>query len=279
MNPISTDDWHNLIDPLPYQSYNVGIHRISLKKDVRRRQMASKAIERVHLESFLKSVGCNYSKIDERESPDFIVYSASRSFGVEVTQIFKDNSRKGSKKKTVESMRDKFLAGLADEYYRQEGCAIALKGKIWTLPDQSNRQKLLQKLHEFVHHKPWECSEILVESVNKKYAKLFVTRLPDSVKRYDRWICMNNSIGWVRSLDKKSLEAIIQKKSENIQTYRNVVNNVVLLIVADRIKESGMLQWDDKEMCSNHGFISVYLHVFPLETKKIAQYCFEGVHA
>jgi len=233
--------------------------------------MATKALERIYLDSFLKSIGWNYSNIEEGESPDFIVKSESQSFGVEVTQIFKDSSQRGSKLKEDESQRGKFLIKLAKEYYRRGGHPIALKGMIFDLPNQSMTQELLQKLINESHcHQPWERSQLCIESDNKKYAEFYITRLPDLIGHYDRWICMNNTIGWVQNLDKVLLEKTIQEKSAKIDKYHEAVDNVILLIVVDRIKQSGMMEWCAQEICCGCGFMSVYLHIFPFETYKVA---------
>lgn len=81
---------------------------------------------------------------------------------------------------------------------------------------------------------------------------------------------MNNITGWVRNLDYRLLEQTIQEKSGNLEEYRRKVSEVILLIVIDRMNESGKLQWPAQEMCNSHGFKSVYLHIFPFETHKIA---------
>jgi hypothetical protein len=237
--------------------------------------MASKKIERLYLDSFLKSVGWECCEPDPGESPDFIIhdsiiYSTHRTFGIEVTQIFKDESTKGSSKKAVESHRDKFLKKLTQEYYDQGGHPILVKLWIYTFPDQSDAERLLHRLHESVPPEAWDRAEFCFEAGNNKIAEFFITRLPDSTGRYTRWTCMNNAIGWVRNLDYQLLEQTIQEKSENLEEYRRKVSEVILLIVIDHMNESGMLQWPAQKMCNSHGFKSVYLHIFPLKTYKIA---------
>lgn len=162
--------------------------------------MASKQIERLYLDSFLKSVGWEYSKIESGESPDFIIYSTERTFGIEVTQIFKDKSREGSRKKAIELRRDEFLKKLAQEYYDQGGRPILLKVWMYTLPDQSDTERLLHRLHESVPPEPWDHAKVCFEAGNNKVAEFFITRLPNSTGRYARWTCMNNITGWVRNL-------------------------------------------------------------------------------
>jgi hypothetical protein len=234
--------------------------------------MASKQTDRLYLDSFLKSVGWEYSKIESGEAPDFIIYSTHRTFGIEVTQMFKDKSSKGSRKKAIESVRDRFLKKLAQEYYDQGGRPILLKVWMYTLPDQSDTERLLHRLHESVPPEPWKRAESCFEAGNNKIAEFSITRLPDSTGHYNRWICMNNTIGWVSNLDYQLLEQRIQEKSGNLEEYRRKVSEVILLIVIDRMQESGMLQrhTQEKEICNSHGFKSVYLHIFPFETHKIA---------
>ena len=233
--------------------------------------MVSKLLERIYLDSFLKSIDGNYSNIEERESPDFIIGSGSQSFGVEVTQIFKDRSRRGSKIKKDEAQREKFLIELAKEFYHRGGRPIALKSLILDLPNPSMTQGLLQNLVNESHHlQLWERSKLCIESAFKKYAEFYITRLPDIIGEYSRWICMDNMIGWIQSLDKVLLEKTIQEKSVKIRKYHDVIDNVILLIVIDRIKQSGMMEWGAHEMCCGCGFMSVYLHIFPFETYKVA---------
>jgi hypothetical protein len=229
--------------------------------------MVSKKIERFYLKSFLKSIGWDNSLIEETESPDFIIKSGDQSFGVEVTQLFKDDSKFGSMLKRDESEHNLFLTELAKEYYQNGGCPIYLSvKKIANLPDQNTRQELLLKLKS-LFIQPWEHTEVCVESGN---FNLDITRLPDAVGPYNRWICIDDGIDWVRSLDKNIVEQKIKEKSAKIGEYHKVIKDIVLLIVIDRYKKSGKLQWNAQETCHNYGFTSVYLHTLPLETHKIA---------
>lgn len=111
---------------------------------------------------------------------------------------------------------------------------------------------------------------MLVESYSTKYAEFYITRLPDLIGQYNRWICMNNTIGWVQKLDKALLEKTIQEKSTKIDKYHEVIDNVILLMVIDRIRHSGMMEWCTEGLCCGYGFTSVYIHFFPFETYKVS---------
>jgi hypothetical protein len=65
--------------------------------------VASKLQERIFVENFLLHLGPDYMIAEERESPDFIISNGDERFGLEVAQVFRDQSPHGSPTKARES--------------------------------------------------------------------------------------------------------------------------------------------------------------------------------
>lgn len=92
--------------------------------------MASKVEERIFVEGFLSRLGPGYAILEERESPDFLVSDGQERFGLEVAQVFRDQSPTGSPTKAAESRRAQYLRKLASSYYSKSGLPSLVKANI-----------------------------------------------------------------------------------------------------------------------------------------------------
>jgi hypothetical protein len=240
--------------------------------------MASKDRERFFVESFLRSVGWRYTRIDNSERPDFVVQRPDGPLGIEVTEVFGDEADGGSPRKAIESNRSRLLVQLADDYYGQPN-AVPILVKLYLRGPVSPllRPRLLERLNLTVGSlEPWASIDAFGSDPALGQAALWITRLPEEAGRYARWICMDNFIGWRRRVDHSCLLARVGQKAEKLADYRARSGKVILLIVSDESQDSGMVDYDtsgiDGEEVAAHGFHEVYLHRFssPCPTHKLA---------
>lgn len=228
--------------------------------------MASKVQERIFVEGFLQRCPDALSLIAERESPDFLMRDHRGEFGLEVAQAFRSNGVAGSPAKAAESRRVKYLRGLASAYYQAGGMPLLVKA---ILPDQPDfvLATLIEKLKVERTDKPWERTSF----VFSPSAEFYLTALPAEAGEYKRWLCINNSVGWVGRLHADLLTPRIREKAAKINYYRQAANRVALLLVVDRTCESGMLQWRaDEPPPHTVGFEMVYLYIHPFEVFRLA---------
>jgi hypothetical protein len=228
--------------------------------------MASKIQERVFVEGFLQKYSEAVTLIAERESPDFLMRDPNGEFGLEVAQFFRNTGVAGSPAKAAESRRMKYLRTLASAYYKAGGLPLLVKAILPDRPDFDS-SALIERFQMERPIEPWERTSLVLSS----NAEFHLTALPPRAGLYKRWLCINNSVGWVDSIRTDSLVPIIQAKAAKISDYRKVIGRIALLLVADRTHESGMLQWrEDEPPPKPEGFDMVFLYIHPFEVVRLA---------
>jgi hypothetical protein len=236
--------------------------------------MSRKAQERTYLDSFFRAVGwpCTPSDVQERESPDFVVALQGRMVGVEIVQVFADQTPRKSKMREGESIRLSWLSGLAKDYYDAGGPSARVQlqfqpsyfEKIRGEIPEELRARILERLVDLVRRmKP---GDHLTRRIRGERESLLVTlwiwALPPSFGRYSRWRLGNDAVGWGRRLLPVHVEDLIAKKAALLPEYRRCASEVVLVIVADKFLASGMIIWEGTHL-SPQGFEGVYLLHFP----------------
>ncbi len=193
---------------------------------------------------------------DEVNWPDLIVRAASGVFGLEVREIYIDETKNGSAKKAREAHNRGLIAELAKTYY--ESPCIPIKAN---LLGDIGRQKLLLSVlkDEAVHLSVFD--QVRLEPYDGCVA--YLTRLPDQFQGYRRWSYLNDVVGWVATLDKDFLQSAIVQKAKKLVKYRSQISDVRLLIVSDRIYNSGKAFLTSETQCNANGFTSVYYLSYP----------------
>lgn len=229
--------------------------------------MSKKTSERIYLNHFLKVVGwpCDTGDVTEGEEPDFIVNLGARLLGVEVTQVFADEPRRGSRMREAESLRLAWLRELAKRYYESGGAPVQLQVATVERPTPEVSAQLVERLlREAEPLSPWTRAEIQLRgAMENLLATAWVTRLPNSQVGYRRgWRMLNDAIGLVRRVGVQHIHSIIAKKAPRLEAYRRRVPDVALLIVADRFLVSGMVAYEGGQLDAR-GFAGVYLLRYP----------------
>ncbi|MDH4226257.1 MAG: hypothetical protein OEV59_00685 [Deltaproteobacteria bacterium] len=203
--------------------------------------------------------------LNEKEWPDLVVKSDKGEFGLEVRHIFSDESDSGSIKKQSESKSRGVVEELANAYYRSED-KLAVPIKAQFLGDIDNEEELLSCIVENVKGMA-ELEQKRCEPY--KGCVVYIRRLPDMWKKEREWVYVPDKVGWVRTVDRVSVESIIREKAENLPKYKMHMKDVRLLLVADRMFDSGKIYFPSDFSCDIGGFKVVYCFSYPENIKAI----------
>jgi hypothetical protein len=241
------------------------------RKDNYMKKEGKKNLERIYVEWFIKEMKWNKVSIVDDEEPDFGIVLLDKKIGLEVTNLFKYVTQKGSLIKREESIKDKWLLEVANEYYKLS--SIPIKVSIRFIRGGKCDPKLVaRELANRNNMGILEKSEFVLEISKNCHLYIYVTILPggiEELRNYKRWTVLNNYCGWSSELTEKSLVDVIKRKADKLERYRKKYENVSLLIVADRTKCSGMFHLTKHLVLPNHGFSSIFLGLFPEECKQI----------
>lgn len=193
---------------------------------------------------------------DEVNWPDLIVRAASGKFGLEVREIYLDETKGGSAKKARESYNRELITELARAYYACSSIPI----KVNVLGYIDRQEHLARVLSDEASHLS-VFDQIRLEPYDGCVA--YVTRLPEQFQNYRWWTYIDDQVGWIASLDKDLLQRVIAQKAKRLVKYRSHISDVRLLIVSNRIYNSGKASLTSEMLCNANGFTSVYYLSYP----------------
>lgn len=202
------------------------------------------------------------SSPDEVSWPDLIVTTESGKFGLEVREIYLDESAKGSDKKANEKNNLKKIKKLADSYYKANCSSI----KADLLGDISHHDELMNviiceapQLSEFEQRRIEPYSDCVV----------YIRKLPDRLGEYKRWRYVSDKLSWVSNIDKVLIDKAINGKAKNLPKYVKNISEVSLLLASDRVFNSGRVRFVDGIKCNSQGFKDVYYLSYPESAWKL----------
>lgn len=203
------------------------------------------------------------SSPDEINWPDLIVTTEFVKFGLEVREIYLDESCMGSIKKANEKNNLTSIKKLADAYYKANRLSI----KADLLGEIGHHDVLLNTiLKEVLQLSEFEQKRI----VPYDGCVIYVRRLPDNFGEYKRWNYVSDKVGWVNNIDKDVIDRAIIKKAKNIPKYATNISDIRLLLVSDRIFNSGKARLEDIIISDTHGFNEIYYLSYPEEVWKLS---------
>lgn len=232
--------------------------------------MPRKVAERIYLEWFLNKVRWDRCSVQEGEAPDFAIEFDNKKVGVEITNLYIREDYKGSLEKRQEELWSKFLKNLAQRYYQACSVPILLKVLFESKKLPTETDSLVSKLKVSETIDVWERHDFYVKKGSGSGLKVWIVRLPEAFQHYSRWTCINSHVGFSHPIDLKVLHKRIEAKKTKLSQYKQKYEKTILLLVADRIVNSGRFHFSEKGLrISEPGFDSVYLVLYPEELRKI----------
>jgi hypothetical protein len=212
-------------------------------KDDRKRER-----ERFFLEEFLRHVpGLRFVEHGQTsEWPDFVVEDDRGRIGLELTQLFRDDSPKGSPTVAAEKRRSKLLREVARRYYAAGGPPAHVSAVRIGQPEGSNIDDAVLLLLKAAARTGNDYERIEVPDrarpTRSPWALLYFTRLAAEVGAHSDWNACENSCAFVGRVKTESLRACIDEKAANLPRYRRHLDRVALLIYVERNRGSGMIE-------------------------------------
>jgi hypothetical protein len=212
--------------------------------------------ERFFVEQAAKLLGKPWILEENREHPDFIVTEGEQRFGLEVCEIFAGpQGRAGSAMKRVESNLHREIEALRREY--EAITPTTLRVQIVGRMSPGNMATIVPALvaEDFAskpvgHHLVIDQGDGLRLHVTKAFRP--------------EWFSVNHRVGWVDRNPMPIIVDAIKKKSNELERYRAAAGpDIRLLLVADRIQNSGKLMLDDTAVLDTQGFQAVYVFPYP----------------
>jgi hypothetical protein len=217
--------------------------------------------ERVFVERTATLLGEDW-RLDARESPDFIITFGEEKFGLEVCEVFLGSGNsKGSIRKQEEANRQRVVRRLQDAFERRSNDSLPLDVALVGDTGDENLEALSAELaHARFEDKPVGYQVRMEIDKGRRRLIAFAKR---SV--VPRWYDVANLVGWVSRDPKKKIETEIKKKSLKLNDYKvgTQVEDIRLLIVADRTRGSGMLLLEEPFSPDTKGFRRVYFLSYP----------------
>lgn len=203
------------------------------------------------------------------EKPDFCVCMGAEEFGLEVVTVYWNGAgrSKGSKARELEGRNESKVRRLKQRYYEKGGVPIQVKflGDL----DRADEESLIAGMLSCVCQCPKEIGshrEFRIEGI-----KLFVTMVPDEIK-CQGWVLVDDRVGYVGSLNLRSLQEIVDDKGKSLDTYKEHFSSVSLLVVADRTLNSGKIVAEQVVALRNPGFRDIYFLSYPESIQKIMRH-------
>jgi hypothetical protein len=219
-----------------------------------------KELEGIYLKKLDSLIG-NKWEITEHETPDFIVIENGKEIGIELTEVFIDNmEKKGSALKIIESINGKSIKWISDQYYMMGGSSI--KVDFMGIKNiHPVKEKILKKLLQRKEKVIWDQFCIDVEDVGQ----LRVMDLPREAGNYKIWRSISDTCGLVGTITEGIIQRAVNKKSTMLLKYPENLFKKYLVLVANRVYNSGRLQFDEEIQIDGKGFDKVYFLIYPFD--------------
>jgi hypothetical protein len=219
-------------------------------------RLAKKNRERFFVEETARSLEKTWSFGEDREHPDFVITEDGRQFGLEVCEIFMGpQGRGGSDMKAKESASQHSVNALRLEYEAIANIPLGVK----FVGDMSAANMAAVVPALVAADLPSKPIAYHFEIDTGKGLRVHVTKAlrPD-------WYSINDRVGWVDRNPHKIIADAIEKKADELTRYKESAgSDIRLLLVADRILNSGKLLLEERGVFDFHGFQAVYFFPYP----------------
>ncbi len=219
-------------------------------------RQAKKDHERFFAEQAARSLGKNWSFNESIEQPDFIVTEAGHRFGLEVMDIFTGpQTHSGSSLKASESVTQNDINIMQRKYEAKANTSLHVR--FVGMMNTNNMSKVLPALlTEDFQSKPISYHTVIDTDGG---LRVHVTKSlrPD-------WFSVNHRVGFVDRDSNVVIRTAVAKKAKLLATYQKVAGtDIRLLLVANRIYNSGKLNALVEGKFNLEGFSAVYFFPYP----------------
>lgn len=195
--------------------------------------------------------------------PDLLVTTEKGEFGLEVREIYLDETQRGSIKKATENNNLKIIQKLADAYYKSNLHPI----KVSLLGDITNHDQILCTITNEVS----QLSELGQKRIEPYSGCLiYIQRFPDQLGEFKGWDYVSDRVGGVCNVNKEVINRAIALKAKKLSKYTKNISDIRLLLVSDRILNSGKAQLADDITFNKHGFTIVYYLSYPVSVRELS---------
>lgn len=182
---------------------------------------------------------------DKYSKPDFIIEGPSGRVGVEVTNVFREvrpRKRGGSPSKEGESIRQKWLRDLAEAYYARHDIPLMVYADLRVDNPRVLTDGVMKVLSQSDHlHADEEREEAIRDADEVLRCVVRIQRLPHVLQGYRQWLCVSDQLCFVTPLTALHLQRAVDDKKARLREYRTRCERVWLLLVLDRVSNSGRL--------------------------------------
>ena len=206
--------------------------------------------ERFLVESFIRNADLRGEIVEVREAPDFIISVDGKLTGLEVTELFVSGTPGGESVQARESISSQIAASAQRMYQADGGSPVHLPMCFYpgiSLRDV-NRDKAAQAICDFLlglgltafERIDWRPEDSYDRQIQLPEQIAFVHAL--GVPSFDRAHWAVARTGWVAPRRKAPLQQRINEKAKRIVAYQNAIQTNWLLIVADAMKPSSLIE-------------------------------------
>ncbi len=212
--------------------------------------------ERFFVEEAAKSLGKTWDLEQDREHPDFVISDGAQRFGLEVCEVFMGPQGKaGSAMKQVESKIQRAINGFQREYEAHTKTTLRVRF-VGNMGAQNMATVVPSLLANGFPSKPVG-HHVVIDNDNG--LRIHVTKAFRA-----EWFSVNHRVGWVERNPMPIIAAAVRKKSNELARYRDSAGpDIRLLLVANRIDNSGKFMLEEASVLDLHGFQLVYFFPYP----------------
>lgn len=216
----------------------------------------NKSEERFYVERAAEMLDVLWTVGEDRECPDYVVTEGDHQFGLEVSELFIGHEgKKGADKKAKESIHQKKIDCYREMYATEKDIPLFIR-ILGTVNDENMEELLLQLFqHDFESMCP---GDQIVFQPNDQF-KAYVTK---ALRPW--WFRVDDRVGTVNVNPMPIIQKRVAMKSARLTKYQEAIGeDVRLLLVANRIMNSGKLKLVEKSTIDTRGFQAVYFLSYP----------------
>ena len=212
--------------------------------------------ERFYVERTAEMLNLSWTIGEDRESPDFIISGGDWQFGLEVSELFAGRvGRKGSDRKAKEANYQGTIDRYREMYVADKGIPLCVR-ILGPVNDDTMGELLGQLLRrDFESMRPG--NQIIMQPNDQ--LKVYVTKALRSC-----WYRVDDRVGMVNTNPMPIIQERVAMKSRRLTNYHEAAGeDVRLLLIANRMLNSGKLKLVEESTIDTCGFRIVYFLSFP----------------